>query len=40
MVSSAADTLRLVVTEIKAAVLEKDIVHFDETGTRVNGKTL
>ena len=40
MVKSAADAVRPTVNEIKEVIPDEKIAHFDETGTRVNGKTL
>ncbi|MGL4345204.1 MAG: IS66 family transposase [Cellulosilyticaceae bacterium] len=40
MVAECADQLTSIVAEIKSHLTISNIVHFDETGTRVNGKTL
>lgn len=40
MVAECADQLTSIIEEIKSQLTVSTIVHFDETGTRVNGKTL
>ena len=40
MVTECAGKLTSVVEVIKSRVINSPIVHFDETGTRVGGKTL
>lgn len=40
MVTECADQLTSIVEEIKSHLTGSTIIHFDETGTRVNGKTL
>ncbi len=39
MVSQCAETLETTLEEIRQALLQRPVVHFDETGARVDGKT-
>ena len=40
MVSRSAKKVRTVLDTIKQRIIESDVAHFDETGSRVNGRTL
>jgi transposase-like protein len=40
MVKNCARTLSKMISPIKDAILGENVVHFDETGVRVNGETV